>query len=35
VMLEEAGYYGPDGFRYVNGRQTELILIGAKTPHLN
>ena len=35
VMLEEAGYYGPSGFRYVNGRQTELILIGAKTPHLN
>ena len=35
VMLEEAGYYGPGGFRYVNGRQTELILIGAKTPHLN
>ena len=35
VMLEEAGYYGPDGFRYVNGRQTDLILIGAKTPHLN
>lgn len=21
VMLEEAGYFGPDGFRYVNGRQ--------------
>jgi len=35
VMLEEAGFYGPGGFRYVNGRQTELILIGAKTPHLN
>lgn len=27
VMLEEAGYYGPEGFRYVNGRQTELLLI--------
>lgn len=27
VMLEEAGYYGPEGFRYVNGRQTELYLI--------
>ncbi|MDM9631887.1 M24 family metallopeptidase [Robiginitalea aurantiaca] len=27
VMLEEAGYYGPDGFRYVNGRQTDLYLI--------
>ncbi len=28
VMLEEAGYYGPDGFQYVNKRQTELLLIG-------
>jgi len=27
IMLEEAGFYGPDGFRYVNGRQTELLLI--------
>ncbi|MGW9686098.1 M24 family metallopeptidase [Flagellimonas sp. 2504JD1-5] len=27
VMLEEAGFYGEDGFRYVNGRQTELMLI--------
>ena len=27
VMLEEAGYFGPEGFRYVNGRQTELRLI--------
>ena len=27
VMLEEAGFYGEDGFRYVNGRQTELLLI--------
>jgi Xaa-Pro aminopeptidase len=27
VMLEEAGYFGPEGFRYVNGRQTELHLI--------
>lgn len=27
VMLEEAGYYGPEGFRYVNGRQTDLYLI--------
>ena len=34
IMLEEAGYYGPEGFRYVNGRQTELMLIGDKTPHL-
>jgi len=27
VMLEEAGFYGEQGFRYVNGRQTELLLI--------
>ena len=27
VMLEEAGFYGEDGFRYVNGRQEKLILI--------
>ncbi|MDC6405766.1 MULTISPECIES: M24 family metallopeptidase [Maribacter] len=27
IMLEEAGFYGKDGFRYVNGRQTELLLI--------
>lgn len=27
IMLEEAGFFGKDGFRYVNGRQTELYLI--------
>lgn len=27
VMLEEAGFYGDDGFRYVNGRQTILLTI--------
>jgi Xaa-Pro aminopeptidase len=27
IMLEEAGYFGPEGFRYVNGRQTALLLI--------
>jgi Xaa-Pro aminopeptidase len=27
IMLEEAGFYGEAGFRYVNGRQTELLLI--------
>ena len=27
IMLEEAGFWGKDGFRYVNGRQTELLLI--------
>lgn len=27
VMLEEAGYFGEDGFRYINGRQTNLMTI--------
>ncbi|WP_300438747.1 M24 family metallopeptidase [Christiangramia sp.] len=27
IMLEEAGFWGEDGFRYVNGRQRDLILI--------
>ncbi len=27
IMLEEAGFYGENGFRYVNGRQTELLLL--------
>lgn len=27
IMLEEAGFYGAEGFRFVNGRQTELLLI--------
>jgi len=27
IMLEEAGFWGEDGFKYVNDRQTELILI--------
>ena len=30
IMLEEAGYFGSKGFKYVNGRQKELILIGEK-----
>ena len=34
VMLEEAGTYEENGFRYVNGRQTKLILIGDKKIHL-
>ena len=34
VMLEEAGFFGADGFRYVNGRQTELLLVGSKGEHL-
>jgi Xaa-Pro aminopeptidase len=28
IMLEEAGYFGPEGFSYVNKRQTDLFLIG-------
>lgn len=27
IMLEEAGFWGEDGFRYINGRQKELLLI--------
>ena len=34
IMLEEAGFYGKDGFRYVNGRQTELLLIPRPNSHL-
>jgi Xaa-Pro aminopeptidase len=34
IMLEEAGFYGEDGFRYVNGRQTELLLIPRVKEHL-
>ncbi|MEM9647403.1 MAG: M24 family metallopeptidase [Bacteroidota bacterium] len=34
IMLEEAGFYGEDGFRYVNGRQTELLLIPRVKSHL-
>ncbi len=33
IMLEEAGFYGDDGFRYVNGRQTELLLIPRAKSH--
>ena len=33
IMLEEAGFYGEDGFRYVNGRQTELLLIPRMKTH--
>lgn len=27
IMLEEAGYWGEEGFKYVNGRQTDFLLI--------
>ena len=30
---EEAGFFGEDGFRYVNGRQTELLLIPRVKDH--
>ncbi|MDT7830149.1 M24 family metallopeptidase [Pricia sp. S334] len=33
IMLEEAGFFGEDGFRYVNGRQTELLLIPRVRSH--
>ena len=33
IMLEEAGYFGTEGFRYVNGRQTELLLIPRNKKH--
>ena len=35
IMLEEAGYYDKYGFRYINGRQNKLILIGEKTANIN
>lgn len=33
IMLEEAGFYGEEGFRYVNGRQTQLLLIPRPMVH--
>lgn len=33
IMLEEAGFFGENGFRYVNGRQTELLLIPRVKEH--
>ena len=33
IMLEEAGFYGENGFRYVNGRQKELLLIPRPKDH--
>lgn len=27
IMLEEAGYFDQDGFRYVNGRQEEILIV--------
>lgn len=34
IMFEEAGYVGENGFRYVNGRQTSLLLIPRVAPQL-
>ena len=33
IMLEEAGFYGENGFRYVNGRQTKLLTIPRVNNH--
>lgn len=33
IMLEEAGFWGEDGFRYVNGRQTKLLTIPRVKEH--
>jgi hypothetical protein len=33
VMLEEAGFFGENGFRYVNGRQTKLLTIPRVKAH--
>lgn len=33
IMLEEAGFYGENGFRYVNGRQTKLFTIPRVKEH--
>jgi Xaa-Pro aminopeptidase len=34
IMLEEAGFFGKDGFRYVSGRQTNLLTIPRTQNHL-
>jgi Xaa-Pro aminopeptidase len=33
IMLEEAGFWGENGFRYVNGRQTKLLTIPRVKKH--
>jgi len=33
IMLEEAGFWGEDGFRYVNGRQIKLLTIPRVKEH--
>ncbi len=34
IMLEEDGYYGKDGFRYIDGRQTEVYTIPRKIEYV-
>ncbi|CAI8224858.1 MAG TPA: Xaa-Pro aminopeptidase [Flavobacteriaceae bacterium] len=34
VMLEEPGFWGSNGFRYIHGRQTQLLLVGGQGSHL-
>jgi hypothetical protein len=33
IMLEEAGFWGKDSYRYVNGRQTKLLTIPRVKDH--
>ena len=33
IMLEEAGFWGENGFRYVNGRQTKLLTVPRVKSH--
>ena len=35
IMLEVPGFFGEDGFRYIKGRQTELLLVGPKQAGLD
>jgi len=34
IMLEEPGFWGSEGFRYIHGRQTQLLLVGGQSQHL-
>ncbi len=34
IMLEEDGFFDETGFRYINGRQKEILVIPKKTGHL-
>jgi hypothetical protein len=33
IQLEEDGYFDETGFRYIDGRQTELILVPKAIPN--